>query len=228
MRLVIAMGMLLASAVVHAQDEAAQAKNLYEKGMAHYQLEEWDAAIEKWEAGFRLRPVPEFLYNIAQAHRLAKRFEKSVSFYRKYLNMNPKAPNRAEVERHIASLNKAIEEQKRASGSPPTAPIATDTGRSTPKPVEPAPRPVEPAPKPVAKPVEPAPRPVEPVVAKPAEPAPAAVVASAPPKDDRPIPKKGWFWGVIGGVGVVVVAAVVVGAVIGTQDNTPVLSPARF
>jgi iron complex outermembrane receptor protein len=210
----------------HADDDAAQARSFYEKGMAHYQLEEYDAAIEKWEAGFRIRPVPEFLYNIAQAHRLAKRLEKAVSFYRKYLNMNPKAPNRAEVERHIASLNKAIDEQKRATGSPPTTPIATDTG-AKPKPVEPVP---------VAKPVEPPPKPVEPPP-KPVEPAPPVTVVQPEPtpavtatatRDDRPIHKKGWFWGVIGGVGVVVVGAVVVGVVIGTQDTTPVIAPARF
>jgi tetratricopeptide (TPR) repeat protein len=92
-------------------DDSAQARWLFDQGMAHFQLEEWDPAIEKWEAGFRLKPVPEFLYNIAQAYRLSKRPEKAISFYQKYLRMAPKTPNRAEVERHIATLKTVVESQ---------------------------------------------------------------------------------------------------------------------
>src|SRR6476620_10475240 len=102
---------LLAGTVAHAQaadDRAAQAKQHYESGMARFQLEEWDAAIDEWQAGFRIKPVPQFLYNIAQAYRLSKRWEKAISFYQKYLRMDPKAPNRPEVERHIAQLNKLV------------------------------------------------------------------------------------------------------------------------
>ncbi len=73
--------------------DAAQARALYEKGMARFHLEEYDSAIEMWEAGFRIRPVPELLYNIAQAHRLAKRPDKALGFYQKFLRLNPKAPN---------------------------------------------------------------------------------------------------------------------------------------
>src|SRR5262245_1593718 len=84
-----------------AQEDAraALAKRSYETGMAHFQLEEWDQAIASWEEGFRAKPVPQFLYNIAQAYRLSKRYEKALTFYRKYLRMDARAPNREEVER---------------------------------------------------------------------------------------------------------------------------------
>src|SRR6476620_9664076 len=138
---------LLAGTVAHAQstdDRAAQAKQHYESGMARFQLGEWDAAIAECQAGFRIKPVPQFLYNIAQAYRLSKRWEKSLNFYQKYLRMEPKAPNRADVERHIAQLNKLIAEQGRTATAPPT---------------EAAPAPA-PAPKPAQVEAPPAPAPV--------------------------------------------------------------------
>lgn len=207
-------------------ERAIAAKQRYENGMAHFQLEEWDRAISEWEEGFRQKPVPQFLYNIAQANRLSKRYEKALSFYQKYLRMEPKAVNKAEVDRHIASLTRLIGEQQKASSSPPVQPLPTDTGaksagvtpRPRPEPVRPAPEPVRPAP--VVTP-EPAPVAVTPA----SEPARADLTAS--PRD-KPIHKKGWFWGVVVGGAAIVIGAVVLGVVLGTADNTRVLSPARF
>jgi iron complex outermembrane recepter protein len=240
----IALLLVASTAYAQSDDRAAQAKIHYETGMAHFQLEEYDKSIVEWENGFRIKPVPQFLYNIAQAYRLSKQYEKAQSFYKKYLNMDPKAPNKAEVERHLLALGKLIDQQKATSNAPPTQPIATDTGKPAPKVIEPpkpkpeparpavatVAKPPEPA-KPIARPepVKPAPEPARPVVQP--EPAHADASLTAKPKDDRPITKKGWFWGVMGGVGAVVIAGVVVGVVLGTQssgDGTMVLAPARF
>jgi iron complex outermembrane receptor protein len=208
-------------------DRAVQAKQHYETGMAHFQLEEWDKAIEEWQAGFRIKPVAQFLYNIAQAYRLSKRPEKALSFYQKYLHMDPKAPNRAEVDRHIASLTKLVAEQGKSASQPPTGTIEAETGKGH----EPAPKPAETSPPPATPPpvaVTPPPATTAPT----AQPAPVAshadVTASAPEK--KPITKKGWFWGVLAGVGAVVVAGVVVGVVLGTSsgDSTKTLPPVRF
>jgi len=47
---------------------------------------------------------------------------------------------------------------------------------------------------------------------------------------NRPITKKGWFWGVVGGGVVLVAGAVILGVVLGTSsaDSTTTLSPASF
>src|SRR6185503_6340136 len=71
---------------------------------AQRRLEAYDKAIDEWEAGYRLKPAPQFLYNIAQAYRLSKRPDKALSFYQKYLKLSPHAENRPEVERHITAL----------------------------------------------------------------------------------------------------------------------------
>ena len=216
------------------EERGAAAKQFFETGMAHFQLEEYDRAVESWESGFRMRPVAQFLYNIGQAHRLAKRYEKALSFYKKYLYMEPKAVNKAEVERHIATLTRLIDDQGKISNAPPTQPLL-GTGelgrqpRRTDKPEPVVQKPLKPEPV-VQKP--------EPVVQKPVVQKPEPVVVVAEPKpnlivtahvDNRPVTKKPWFWGVIGGVAVVVVAAVVVGVVLGTGgDSTKTLPGVTF
>jgi len=47
-----------------------------------------------------------------------------------------------------------------------------------------------------------------------------AVTASAPSRE-RPVYKRGWFWGVMAGAAVVVAAGVAVGVVFGTRDSGP-------
>ena len=109
-------------------DDAATARQAYDKGMAHFHLEEYDAAVEEWERGFRARPAPEFLYNIAQAYRLSKRPEKALSFYQKYLRMVPDAKNRDEVEEHMKALQATIDRDKSTpEPAPPPPPSPTPT-----------------------------------------------------------------------------------------------------
>lgn len=85
----------------------AQAGQAFGRGMKRYQAKEYADAIAEWEGGYRLIPQPVFLYNIAQAHRLAGDAPKALSMYRRYLRESPTAPNRGEVEERI----KALEEQ---------------------------------------------------------------------------------------------------------------------
>ncbi len=181
--------------------------------MGHFQLEEYDQAIEKWEEGFRIKPVPEFLYNIAQAYRLSKRPEKALSFYQKYLRASPTAKNRAEVERHIATLQRVVDEQQRVARQPPDQPL--DTGHpSTPATVTATPPTAAATPPPTA-------------------PAPAlsgeASLTARPPARREPITHRKWFWPVVGGGAAIVVGAVVVGVVLGTRgDGYKSLPDLRF
>ncbi|HEX4462113.1 MAG TPA: tetratricopeptide repeat protein [Polyangia bacterium] len=203
-----------------ADDTAAQAKKLYERGMAHFQLAEYDDAIARWQEGFRIKPVPEFLYNIGQAYRLSSRPEKAVQNYRAYLRMQPDATNRAEVERHIASLQKAIDQSRSAATAPPTQPsVPSGMGHGEPPaPSTATPPPPETAPPPATSTTS------APTVA--ATPASNELVAGAPER--KPITKKGWFWGVVAGGAVVVAGAVALGVYFGTKDNTKVLAPLSY
>jgi len=211
-------------AVAHAQPaapadpRAAEAKQRYENGMAHFNLEEWDAAIEEWKSGYRAKPVAQFLYNIAQAYRLSKHYEDALNFYQRYLRAEPKAPNRVEVDGHIAKLSALLQQERRTATAPPIATMVIKPKGSEGTP-------------PGELNVAPSPAPQVAVVPSP-QPAAAPVVVQKEP-EKTPITKKKWFWPVIGAVAGVVVVAVVVGAAVGATsggggDNTPVLPMARF
>jgi tetratricopeptide (TPR) repeat protein len=62
---------------------------------------------------------------------------------------------------------------------------------------------------------------------KPAAPPRLDLVASPPPRGTRPVYKRAWFWGVMGGAAAVVVAGVTVGVVLGTRGSTRVLRDVR-
>lgn len=200
--LALALSLLaVTSSIAHAGDDerVVEAQRHYEAGMASYHLEEYDQAISEWESGYRAKPAPQFLYNIAQAYRLSKRPDKALSFYQKYLKLDPNAANRPEVERHIAELTTIVESQRRAAERPSTQPLPpADSAPTT-------------------------------ASAVPATTARADLTAAAPSRD-RPLYKKGWFWGVVVGGAVLVAGGVTLGLVLGrgATSNEQTLPPARF
>lgn len=101
----------------------ASAARHFQAGMTHFNLEEWDQAIVEFEAGYRAKPAPEFLYNLAQAYRLSKRPDKAIGFYRRFLyTLPPDDGNRETIERQIASCQQESDAQKSAAGN--TTPTA--------------------------------------------------------------------------------------------------------
>ena len=80
-------------------------------------------AIAAFQEGFRAKPAPQFLYNIAQSYRLSKRPDRAVLFYRKYLALEPEAANRAEVETQIKTLDEIVRQQQSRASRQPQQPL---------------------------------------------------------------------------------------------------------
>jgi tetratricopeptide (TPR) repeat protein len=134
-----------------AEDAAtAQARKLYLSGLAHFNLQEYQPAIDDFEAAYRLKPDPVFLYNLGQSHRLADNPERALYFYRTYLRNFASAPNRVEVEGRIATLEKLIADKKNVATPPDHALAPEETPAPPPPTPAPAPVVVTPAPAPVA------------------------------------------------------------------------------
>jgi hypothetical protein len=123
-----------------AKAEKYKAREHYKHAMAEYVLDHYDAAIKEFEAGFREEPDPAFLYNIAQAHRLANRPAEAITYYGKYLDLRPDAADRAEVEKQIAELSAklaaALAAPPATDGAAPGRTPAADTGAPAPAAVE--------------------------------------------------------------------------------------------
>ena len=90
----------------HAQspDAATQAKAHYELGMTAYGLGHYDRAVQAFLRAYQVDPAPILLYNVAQAYWKKGQNEAAVIFYRRYLDADPKAKNRARIRARIRDL----------------------------------------------------------------------------------------------------------------------------
>lgn len=154
---------LLASSTVAAQpkpdapqtedQKKAEAKALYDKGINHYNLGEFDPAIAAFRQAYGISSAPGLLFNIAQAFRLKKDYEQASYFYTTYLRLKPDAPNRADVEARIAEMKTLIEDQKKLGISPPVGTVNPEGDTAT-KPSSPTTPPAATAPVVTTPPVE--------------------------------------------------------------------------
>src|SRR5919109_770329 len=77
MHLVLAALLLAAPA-----DDSAKAKQLYEQGQTEFELGHYKDAIVKWEEAYRLKPVPQALYNMGQAYYKLGQLEEAAHAYK--------------------------------------------------------------------------------------------------------------------------------------------------
>jgi tetratricopeptide (TPR) repeat protein len=188
-----------AQAVDASADAAARAE--FEAGRDAYDTGRFTEALAHYERSHALSPRPQLLFNVARAAEADGQPARALDAYRAYLDALPAAENRAFVEGRVAKLQ-----------SEAAAPVAETV----------------PAVPPSASAAQPA---VDPhtTAALSSTAAPASALAAThgdrdahePPK---PVWKRGWFWGVIGGA---VAAAVITGVAVSlSQQGGPEHAPA--
>jgi tetratricopeptide (TPR) repeat protein len=119
----------------------------YQKGMKAYTLGHFPEAIEEFEKAYELRSEPIFLYNIAQSHRQNNKPDRAIFFYRRYLEADPEAKNRPEIEKRIKDMEAQLNAKPEVAPAP--APVAPPMPQ--PIPVAPPVVPVQPQPVPVTQ-----------------------------------------------------------------------------
>jgi hypothetical protein len=85
-----------------------RAKVLFAEGNQHFDLGELDQALELYKRAYRIKPLPAFLFNIAQCHRKLGHHQDAITMYQSYLVGVPAATNRAMVESLIAESKAAL------------------------------------------------------------------------------------------------------------------------
>jgi tetratricopeptide (TPR) repeat protein len=88
--------------------DRAEGRRRFDKGEQHFRRGEYQAALEDYEAGYRLTRLPGFLINIAHCYRLGGDPRKARATYRKYLVIEPASPHKAEIEELIRALDKVV------------------------------------------------------------------------------------------------------------------------
>lgn len=114
MRLVTVLLMMCVAAPARADMEAAKVR--HKKGTSYFALGKYAEAAAEYEAAFELEPDAAFLFNAAQAHRLAGHRVRALTLYQSFARLYPDNPNAADAQRQVAAL-KATVEADRARGN---------------------------------------------------------------------------------------------------------------
>jgi tetratricopeptide (TPR) repeat protein len=94
-------------------DDAAtvRARKHFRRGENLFALGRFAEALDAYEAAFEAKPLPDFLFNVAQCHRNLGNYDEAIFSYRKYLKLAPDAHNRDAVEDLLEELEQTRDEQ---------------------------------------------------------------------------------------------------------------------
>jgi tetratricopeptide (TPR) repeat protein len=140
LRLAAVVTLLLAgTARAQVATEGLSASELEQRSRAHFglarshlELKEYDAAIHEFEIGYQYKPLPLFLYNIAQVAVLEGKRSMALDYFQRYLAANPKAREKDEVTRRIAELKSSLAAEPEPTPEPaPAAPAVSPANDSS-------------------------------------------------------------------------------------------------
>ncbi|MBP6633620.1 MAG: tetratricopeptide repeat protein [Kofleriaceae bacterium] len=122
----LAASLVLAPAgLAHAQQNAGE---WYQQGVKHYNLGEFEKAIDAFKKAYDGDSNPAYLYNIAQAYRQLGDCKNALFFYKRFLSLRGSDPAKplkpelkTEIETRIAELDKCVKDQDALKGRPPDA-----------------------------------------------------------------------------------------------------------
>lgn len=132
---------VLAAQTAHANPET-DAQGYFKRGVKLYNLGHFQEAIPEFEKAYDLDPQPILLFNIAQSHRQNGNKERALFFYRRYLEQEPNAAKRADVEQRMKELAQALQQENEQKQKPPTE--VTPPPPNTAPPTTPPPPPTTP------------------------------------------------------------------------------------
>ena len=125
----VALAVLFGAAPARADDaDTKAAKKHFQRGEKLFNLGKFDLALVEYEAAYDKKPLPGFLYNIAQCQRNLGNFKEAIFGYRNYLRQVPDADNREAVLALIDDLDDQQREREatalreRALHEPPPPP----------------------------------------------------------------------------------------------------------
>jgi hypothetical protein len=100
-------------------------RRFMEKGQSLFVAGQYAKAAEVFEAGYELHPYSAFLFNAGVAYEKAERLEDALARFKKYVEVDPNAPDRAEVQKRIAKIEQALADRIQAEKSGKKAKVQT-------------------------------------------------------------------------------------------------------
>jgi tetratricopeptide (TPR) repeat protein len=87
-----------------AQTTDREARDHFRRGKEAYAAQRFDEAYREFEAGYRLSHRPLFLFNMGHARRRGGDPAEARALFRRFLELQPDSPHRAEVEAILHEL----------------------------------------------------------------------------------------------------------------------------
>jgi tetratricopeptide (TPR) repeat protein len=95
-----------------AQTPQARAADLFNKGAEAYRRGEFQQAVTLMQEAYSLDPQPVLLYNLARAHEGLGSIDAAIDTFTRYLEADPKAPDRGAIEQRIGTLKRQRDERR--------------------------------------------------------------------------------------------------------------------
>jgi len=92
-----------------------QAKEHFKAGKAAQDAGRYEDAAREYRAAYELSQIPDLLFNLGQAYRLAGDARTAVDFYRKYLDAAPGGRGAADAQAFIVTLSRELEAEDAAA-----------------------------------------------------------------------------------------------------------------
>jgi tetratricopeptide (TPR) repeat protein len=109
----IALVILLGGGLAFAGQGEQRDRELFQQAQKAYGVGHFDEALALYTQAYEIKPLPGFLFNIAQCHRQLGHFERAIFFYRRFLTQSAHRPvNADEVERFIADMENKLQAQQ--------------------------------------------------------------------------------------------------------------------
>lgn len=110
---------------------SAKAQAAYKAGESHYNLGDFERAVEQFELAYRYSEHPSMLFNLAQTHRQLMHCEEAIALYEKYLRAGQPKPKIVQsIEMRVAELQDYLRQGRCGRSAPrPPAPARIDVWR---------------------------------------------------------------------------------------------------
>lgn len=116
----------LAVPTAHAAGDASARleaiRQQMERGQGLFVAGKYGEAAEVFEGGFQQHPYSAFLFNAAVCHEKQGELERALGALRKYLEVDPTAPDVDEVRARVARLQEALRAREAAAANPSDEP----------------------------------------------------------------------------------------------------------
>jgi tetratricopeptide (TPR) repeat protein len=113
-RTLVAIAVLIAAVVPARADNLKEAKAHFKEGSALYQSGDFEGAIVEFDTAYRFSPIPDILFNIAQAYRMRGKKAQAHKYYSRYLESKPKGTLADEAREHVVTLTKELADEAEA------------------------------------------------------------------------------------------------------------------